>query len=380
MLKSLQEISFAYWAEYKKGAPNLPSFCQDIPSQEALWRLDRVVYEMLSLLFTGEQMRVSYIHPCKSCEFDTHSGVNRVKQPKYSQLVFTNNARKLKKLLRILKVMEIVQRLLTNGDKINKREVFYRHPGLFTTQAVSDNTIELLACILQVPRNRLNIRSAGKGLLAGSLAFYENESYTTVGNRICKIPPDLDSVPYIETDAEFVLVIEKDTVLSRLVDEEYFRTVKCIGVTGCGYPDMPTREFLRRVIAERPQLPVLVLTDLDPHGFQILCTYTFGSAAKATECDLLAIPTAHWLGLHCDESQSSSLPLTAKDLRMLEQLLARPQFNVVSSNYHCRRFILWRESIRNMMQTQCKFELESVLAGSTMSDYISRKIANGSWL
>ena len=166
-------------------------------------------------------------------------------------------------------------------------------PDLFINQNKSDKAIENACAYLEVPRNRLNIISAGKGLFAGNLQYIESGIETNAGNRILKIPPDMDNINDIKTTADFILVIEKETALNRLIQEKFFDECNCICITGCGYPDMQTREFIRRIVDEFSWVPVLVLTDFDPHGFKILCTYTFGSVNMCGECDSLAIPFAH---------------------------------------------------------------------------------------
>uniref|UniRef100_A0A453LT53 Topoisomerase 6 subunit A/Spo11 TOPRIM domain-containing protein n=2 Tax=Aegilops tauschii subsp. strangulata TaxID=200361 RepID=A0A453LT53_AEGTS len=45
---------------------------------------------------------------------------------------------------------------------------------------------------------------------------------------------------------------------------------------GRGYPDIPTRRFLRYLV-EQLHLPAYCLVDSDPYGFDILATYKFGS-------------------------------------------------------------------------------------------------------
>ena len=217
--------------------------------------------------------------------------------------------------------------------------------------------------------------------MAGSLTYYENEVKVKVGNRIVKVPNDLDHVAGLQPDAEFVLVLEKDTALNRLVDEGYFQTRRCIAITGCGYPDLPTREFLRRLIEEWSHLPVLVLTDCDPHGLHILCTYAFGSEQRVAECDSLAVPTAHWLGVHSGDCCGPGLPLTAKDFQLGHKLLRKLELPPSPLQYLTKRLVLWREVLVQLLESNCKCEIEGVLANySSLSMYIDGKIAGGAWL
>lgn len=192
-----------------------------------------------------------------------------------------------------MKVIDIIYSNLKEGRKSTKREIYYKDPKLFSSQLNSDSAIDTAAALLQIPRNRLNILSAGKGLVAGKISFNENDTLIEVGNRICKIPPDIESINNILIDADYILIIEKDTVLTRLIEEKFFENHNAIAVTGCGYPDLLTREFVRRIIEEFSYLPTFIMTDFDPHGFQILSVYTFGSYKSSGECDSLALPFSH---------------------------------------------------------------------------------------
>eukprot|EP00382_Lankesteria_abbotti_P002528 CAMPEP_0113856304 /NCGR_PEP_ID=MMETSP0372-20130328/9087_1 /TAXON_ID=340204 /ORGANISM="Lankesteria abbotti" /LENGTH=279 /DNA_ID=CAMNT_0000831141 /DNA_START=395 /DNA_END=1234 /DNA_ORIENTATION=+ /assembly_acc=CAM_ASM_000359 len=46
---------------------------------------------------------------------------------------------------------------------------------------------------------------------------------------------------------DFVLVVEKETLFYRLIDEKVFEKYKCVVITAHGYPDFPTRLFLRKL-------------------------------------------------------------------------------------------------------------------------------------
>lgn len=45
---------------------------------------------------------------------------------------------------------------------------------------------------------------------------------------------------------------------------------------GKGYPDLATRQLVK-MIWDKLKIPIFILVDADPHGFDIMCTYRFGS-------------------------------------------------------------------------------------------------------
>ena len=378
MLESLQSLSLQYWTEYKKLIPTLSHFSHQVSSQEVLERIQEVVGKVLSQIFSGEKPSVSLVSPKESYQYDPETGINRLSNIKYKSISF-GNLKKTRHFARFLCLLESIHENVSQGVKSTKRELYYKNPQLFKNQKNSDSIIEEIAALLQVPRNRLNVLSAGKGLVAGNLSFCENDTEVTVGNRVTKIPFEVDSLWNFQTEAEFVLVLEKDTVLTRLVEEGYFQG-KVIGVTGCGYPDLATREFVRRIVEERSWLPVFVVCDFDPHGVNILCTYAFGSASKSGECDSLALPFAHWLGVHFTDTVSSPLPLTTPDVKLLNKLVSLPQFSYPPTNYQNRRFAQWKQNFEKMLELHCKYEIESVLVSQRLSDFITDKVTKGAWI
>ncbi|KAJ1969671.1 endodeoxyribonuclease [Dispira parvispora] len=100
---------------------------------------------------------------------------------------------------------------------------------------------------------------------------------------------------------QFILLVEKEATFHHLVASRFCdRHGPCLVVTGRGYPDVCTREFLHRLMnVTKPRgVPIVALTDGDPHGIEILCTYKFGSKALGFDSAQLAIPTLRWLGIH----------------------------------------------------------------------------------
>lgn len=61
------------------------------------------------------------------------------------------------------------------------------------------------------------------------------------------IPPFIDKITDIESDADFILLVEKDAVFMRLAEDRLYNKFKCIIITGKGQPDVATRMFLRKL-------------------------------------------------------------------------------------------------------------------------------------
>ena len=83
--------------------------------------------------------------------------------------------------------------------------------------------------------------------------------------------PDLD---FDVSGADLVLVVEKDAVFQRLLEERILSKFPgLVMVTGKGVPDLATRQLVHLLSVT---LPVLIITDCDPYGLEIFLTYKYG--------------------------------------------------------------------------------------------------------
>jgi len=87
----------------------------------------------------------------------------------------------------------------------------------------------------------------------------------------------LIAVTDIRSDAQFILVVEKDAAFMRLAEDRFYNSYPCIIITGKGQPDVATRLFLKRV-SESLNIPVLGLVDADPSGLKIISVYMQGAS------------------------------------------------------------------------------------------------------
>ena len=95
-----------------------------------------------------------------------------------------------------------------------------------------------------------------------------------------------------------------------------------------------------------------------------------------SECDSLALPFSHWIGIHSSEG-FNALPLKSSDRRLLQKLLEMPALNMPLDSYQNKRFRIWKMHLEEMKQNDCKYEIESV---GSLKDYIVSKISQESWI
>ena len=116
--------------------------------------------------------------------------------------------------------------------------------------------------------------------------------------------PDLD---FDVSGADLVLVVEKDAVFQRLLEERILSKFPgLVMVTGKGVPDLATRQLVHLLSVS---LPVLIITDCDPYGLEIFLTYKYGSLASCYYQEPLAAPLCWWLGVHPADLQLLGFPL-----------------------------------------------------------------------
>ncbi|KAH9804183.1 Meiotic recombination protein SPO11-1 [Citrus sinensis] len=277
----------------------------------------------------------------------------------------------------LLSVLLIVQKLLQENIHMSKRDIYYMHPSLYSEQSIVDQAINDICILLQCSRHNINVVSAGKGMVMGWLRFLESGAkFDCINspNDAHPIPTFVEKVKDIVSTANYILVVEKESVFHRLANDQYCTRNRCIVITGRGYPDISTRRFLRLLI-EKLRLPTFCLVDCDPYGFDILTTYRFGSMQMAYDAKFLRIPEMHWLGAFPSDFEKYGLPkncrlkLTAEDTRKTEAMLHRC--------YLQREVPHWRSELELMLQSGVKFEIEAFCARSfsfLSEKYIPSKI------
>ena len=145
------------------------------------------------------------------------------------------------------------------------------------------------------------------------------------------IPQDVMEIKKIYTEVQFVHVVEKDTVLQKLLEEGVMTgdLPNFIMITGKGVPDLATRQLVYKLNTDL-QLPVFLLTDCDPYGVEIALVYKFGSLAMTWAPERLAVPSSILLGLLPSDIAKIGLPdssmkqMSGDDFSKLQDLHCRP--------------------------------------------------------
>jgi hypothetical protein len=97
--------------------------------------------------------------------------------------------------------------------------LFYTDVKLFVDQADSDGVLDDVATMIGCTRSNLNVVASDKGLVVGRIQFEEDGDpidCTRMGVGGKAIPPYIDKIENVVSDAEFILLIEKEAVYMRL--------------------------------------------------------------------------------------------------------------------------------------------------------------------
>ena len=126
--------------------------------------------------------------------------------------------------------------------------------------------------MLGCTRTSLHVVASEKGVVVGRLKFREDGDLidcTKMGIGGKAIPPYIDRMTDVKSDAKFVLLVEKDAAFMRLAEDRFYNKYPCIILTAKGQPDVATRLFLRKL---RDTLKIPVSHSPHPHPHTHPCS------------------------------------------------------------------------------------------------------------
>lgn len=242
------------------------------------------------------------------------------------------HSRHCRSLTSMFLVADFCHELLIGNRTTTIREVYYHFVTHFRNQAECDRAIWDLATALQVPRSSLGLAASPKGWCCGSLELYDKATGGFMWNgqfldvHGMPITMSLLQANVQSTGARCILVIEKEGVYTRLSEDKLFEQYPCILITGKGFPDIATRQWVQH-LHRTLKIPVYGLCDCNPYGISVLHTYHYGADSTSVPShpsnDSLQI---QWLGLRPSQLKELELPpsvfqqMTDLDKKRLESL------------------------------------------------------------
>ncbi|KAK8858948.1 hypothetical protein IAR55_003179 [Kwoniella newhampshirensis] len=282
----------------------------------------------------------------------------------------SNKEPSLHRITSIMRVASILHEAVLERTVITLRDIFYRDKALFKRQDVVDKLVDDLVATAALKRKDFYVCASAKGLVASSALKIIRHS----GEEVVLFPTSptlIDPVERIDrleapNGLRSVLVVEKEAVFQSLCSAKILEDERhgCgVMVTGKGFPDLATRQFLHLLVETFPNVKLYGLVDADPHGLSILSTYTFGSRATTYSHDhagLLLGDRLEWLGVRATDWRR--LGIKHDDLLPLEKADIHKAMSMLRN--HPTLPADWRRELCHMLHLNRKAEIETVL-GST---------------
>jgi meiotic recombination protein SPO11 len=285
-------------------------------------------------------------------------------------------------ITRLIRVLEIIEELLQKDKHATKREIFYSDVKLFKDQKNSDRSIEDVATMLYTTRNSTHVVASARGSCVGRLRIRDRNDIIDLeglGSGGWSISPMLDNIEIIESDAEFILVVEKDAAMMRLAEDRFWRDYPCIILTAQGVGNVAVRMFLKRLSKEL-KLPVFSLVDSDPYGHYIHSVYMRGSKRLSYETPFLATPDIKLLGVLTRDLDAYNVPndcrlkMNKKDIKRTKEML---QEDFVKKNKK------WEKDLKLALDLKVKAEIQALSSHGfefLTEKYLPEKLSTGDWI
>lgn len=323
-------------------------------------------------------------------EIPSRAASNQVYVPELDRIVLGNkrgtrsflSVKEARKSAITTRVLQLIHSVLRKRIHITKRDLFYTDVKLFVDQAESDGVLDDIATMVGCTRSNLHVVASDKGLVVGRISFIEDGDFidcTRMGVGGKAIPPYIDKIEDIKSDAAFVLLVEKEAAYMRMAEDRFYHKYPCIIITAKGQPDVASRMFLSRITSEL-KIPVLGLVDSDPYGLKILSVYMSGSKNMSYDSASLTTPDIKWLGLRPSDLDKYDLPdqcrldMTESDIKTGKEMM---QEEFIQKNPK------WMKELQIMVKTKKKAEIQALSSFGfqyVTEQYLPRKIAEGDWI
>lgn len=358
---------------------------------ELIKRLSGVGKKVYEELKQAENPKLSLpIRSLSNVYYDEDAGMIKLKDATQDRYYF--NIGQAKKFMQTMVMAERIKWLIEQEKTLSIRQLFYtlKHTiegtqeNTFDDQNTeSDPVIEDIEVLTNILRENLNLFASSKGVLAGPMTIIDNGDeidLSKLGSAGYAIPGivEPDKIQFKDCKADFVLVVEKDAVWSRLNEDKFWKKNNCLLLTGKGQPSRAERRILRR-FQDELNLPVYIFTDMDPWGYYIYSVYKQGSINLAYFSEKSGVPNAKFLGFKMSDVEKYDMPkdawikLNEQDNKRIKQI----------SEYEWFKSKEWQDELKSLKKFGHKIEQDALVMKGiefTANEYLPTKIENKDWL
>lgn len=272
----------------------------------------------------------------------------------------------------ILHILTEIYKNLTHSTTCTKREIYYKCQEFFKTQEPVNRTVTTICTMLDVQEQDLGISASAKGLIVGDVDIVFKNKEVVNCKRCQIVPQNSNDIKKFVTKAEFVLIVEKDTVFQKFMTDPQGKKFceNIILITGKGYPDISTRLLVKR-FNDLLDIPIYILVDADPHGIEIMCTYKFGSFNKIFNAEQFAVPKIRFIGMMPSDIDNTNVIVsnaTKEDLKKVDEILDRPYATGI-----IREELFWIKTRKKKAEIESLYDLSLDYLFNT---YIPNKVIN----
>lgn len=164
-------------------------------------------------------------------DIPSRTATNQIYVPEWDRIVLGGkrstrsflNVKESRKSAITVRVLQLLHAVLLKKIHVTKRDLFYTDVKLFVDQAESDGVLDDVATMIGCTRSNLHVVASDKGLVVGRIQFTEDGDFidcTKMGVGGKAIPPYIDKIENIVSDAEFILLVEKEAAYMRMAVSE----------------------------------------------------------------------------------------------------------------------------------------------------------------
>ena len=244
--------------------------------------------------------------------------------------------------------------LVVGQNKITLRGCYYGLVGCFRDQRQFNAVVNDVTALLRVSRQYLGIIAECQGKIGGLVEYHSPNGNVIQlkhlnGMRISGTDPKRWIWSSINKPMA-ILVIEKDAIFQKLIEERIYDRLPLALLTGCGYPDLTTRMALNHLSRDW-NIPIVGLFDFNPDGFQIFLSYRCGSVTFGNENDRITVPI-RFMGIEASDVHEKwrFKPLTVRERGLLASLKSSL---IVQSHPKLQRYL-------ESMEEQGTAEIEAI--------------------
>lgn len=326
----------------------------------------------------------------KSIEYDEKRDLILLKKSKFLREFF--NLKHSRKFMQTLLVARLAKELLERNKHASLREVYYQlkhtipyvNENTFEEQNESDAIIEDLERSLEIIREQMHITAKKKGALYGDVTLRDKNrgdewNCSKLGYGGWSIPSTVepDELEIVEVNADFILVVEKDALYERLIEEKFPEKQGCLLIATEGQAARGIRRLIHRFRYEY-KLPIIVFTDGDPWGFYIYSVIKRGSMKLSHFSEKLATPDAKFVGMTMDDVEEYDLKNVTMKLKPIDEKRVRQLMD-----YPWFKNVEWQRQFAKMLTWKIKIEQDALASRSlefVAEVYLPEKIENNRFL